>query len=490
MNVVANEPAWKSVQRDSGIVYTRPLLGSELMNDQFGRFYDGLAECCMGFTFESSLSMQELHTRLRFAWAKLRFFCPNIAASLESGIHDPELRSWVYLPAKDAQTVMEWAERSIEILDEPMDTDDFIAMINQRKLEAPGKEDIMRCILFRLEGRPNSYGLFMHGSHTIMDARPTFSAFKILFEAMVSDSSSDIMSAAWGAEWTNLPPGPVTSTGGPRLGGDAAGFELLGKIKQAHEHRPVSHSLIAQRTETTGSGLSIRVRNTINPELARDLLKEVKALGCTVTHLFGAAQILAIFELNPVTDEQAPEANIAFPISIISLQSWLTPEIQLKDRFISQMTLVPLRIDYSSFSFLSPGREQLSFIMRSLKDQWNFFLTNPHLPHLSAALMTLNPPRKLEITHNPLATTNTNLGVVDAVTPTTLYPNGDSTQAALIKIHDMAFGHRLTMPNPLTHAWTMKSEIVIQVEANDIWDREYLQKYVDEIRRQALILLP
>lgn len=211
----------------------------------------------MGFTFESPLSMQELHTRLRFAWAKLRYFlkkmqnrnspqmlgfrflCPNIAASLEAGIHDPELRSWVYLPAKDAQAVIEWLERSIEILDEPMDTDDFIAMINQRKLETPGKEDIMKCIMFRLQDRPSSYGLFMHGSHTIMDARPTFSAFKILFEAMASDSSSDIMSAAWGTEWTNLPPGPVTSTGGPRLGADAAGFELLGKIKQAHEYRPV-----------------------------------------------------------------------------------------------------------------------------------------------------------------------------------------------------------------------------------------------------------
>ncbi|KAK0203484.1 hypothetical protein DFS33DRAFT_1331837 [Desarmillaria ectypa] len=359
---------------------------------------------------------------------------------------------------------MEWVERSVEILDEPMDTDDFVAMINQRKLETPGKEDIMKCIMFRLRDQPSSYGLFMHGSHTIMDARPTFNAFKILFEAMVSDSSSDIMLAAWGTEWANLPPGPVTSTGGPRLNADAAGFELLGKIKEAHEYRPVSHSLVAQRTETTRTGLSIRVRNTISPELARDLLKEVKALGCTVTHLFGAAQILAIFALNPVTDEEAPQANISFPISIISLQSWLTPEMQVKDRFISQMTLVPLRIDYSSFSSLLPGKEQLGFIMRSLKDQWNFFLTNPHLPHLSAALMTLSPPRRPGITHNPLATTNTNLGVVDAVTPTMLYPNGDSTQAALIKIHDMAFGHRLTMPNPLTHAWTMKSEIVIQVE--------------------------
>ncbi len=82
----------------------------------------------------------------------------------------------------------------------------------------------------------------------------------------------------------------------------------------------VSHSLIAQRTETAGTGLSIRVRNTINPELVRDLLKEVKALGCTVTHLFGAAQILAIFELNPVMDEQAPQANIAFPISMCVLR--------------------------------------------------------------------------------------------------------------------------------------------------------------------------
>ncbi|KAK0486691.1 hypothetical protein EDD18DRAFT_1425905 [Armillaria luteobubalina] len=351
---------------------------------------------------------------------------------------------------------MEWVERSFEILDEPMDTDDFIAMINQCKLETPGKEDIMKCILFRLQDQLSSYRLFMHGSHTIMDACPTFT--------MTSDSHSDIMSATWGTEWTNLPPGPIASTGGPHQGADAVGLELLGRIKQAHEHRPVSHSLIAQQTESAGTGLSIRVHNTINPELAHDLLKEVKALGCTVTHLFGAVQILAIFELNPVTDEQAPQANITFPISIISLQSWLTPEIQSKDRFISQMTLVPLRINYLLFSSLSLGKEQLSFIMQSLKDQWNFFLTNPHLPHLSAALMTLSPPRKLEITHNPLATTNTNLGVVDAVTPTVLYPNGDSTRAALIKIHDMAFGHRLTMPNPLTYAWTMKSEIVIQVE--------------------------
>ncbi|KAI0041518.1 hypothetical protein FA95DRAFT_691001 [Auriscalpium vulgare] len=495
-NPVANEPSWTVLVDRPETTYSRPLLGSELLCDQFAQFYDGLAEPVMGVTFTSMLPHDELEARTRKAFARLRFVSPVIAATLEN-VHDTHLRSFVYTATSDVSGIQLWARESLIVRHEAMDVEAFIASINQTKLPyvlSDGTQQILRAYLYLgpAEGG-NKHAIFFHGSHTLMDARPTFAALSLLLEFMSDDALGPLEEWEWGSEWKALPAGPVTATGGPKEDYEGAGLALKNRAVETMTSKLASHSLDPQRQEAQVAGRPVRVRVIVPADTSSKLLKAAKGLGYTVTHLFEAAQALAIFAINPPSDEDKPEAHITWPQSIISLSKWQVPPHNTKAHFVGTLTLVPTKVRYVDVLWSESPKGRLLALMQHARAQYDFYLKNPHLPHFTAAMVTLNPPREPGISRNPFATTITNLGVVEQTIPTEWHIRGvtgtpgDGVPA--ITVQEMAFGHRLTQPNPLTHIWTMHSQMYVQVEASDHWDKDYLQKYVEEIVRQAELLV-
>ncbi|KAF8888378.1 hypothetical protein CPB84DRAFT_1733195 [Gymnopilus junonius] len=421
MHPLRDEPQWTLLTRDNSLTGSlRPLLGSELMMDQFNHFNDPCYVFC-------------------------RFRCPIVSARLENR-HDPQLRSWVYKPARDVHDVLDWIQSSTEILEEPINVEALINRANQRKLDHSHEDPVIRCIMFTTPEKI-SFGVFLHGSHTILDARPTFQAFQIICEGMTT--SGPMEKLAWGTEGQNLPDGPVTATGGPRDGWDSAGIELLDKVAKAHITKSVTRSLRPPpKKEITNKGLQLRVHAIIDLPYSHEVMNAVKAAGCTMNHLMEAAQALAICELYPVPDEEREDAHISFPFTVFSLAKWLTAKEATKDRIISSLVTVPIHIDYIDIAAPLPQRERLLKIMGKIKDQYNSFMENPHLPHLTAAQMTLNPPRHIDMTSNPFATTITNLGVIERFTKSEWYSNQALSKDPIFKLQEMSFGHRITKPNP------------------------------------------
>ncbi|KDR74862.1 hypothetical protein GALMADRAFT_249776 [Galerina marginata CBS 339.88] len=491
MHPVGNEPGWKVLNRGCGDEYSRPLLGSELLNDQFAQCFDGFSECCMGFTFETRIPFDEFCSSVRHAWAHLRFRCPNIAASLET-IHDPQLRSWVYRPATSQEDIAHWLQNSVIIHPEPTDVQEFISETIYGRLEDRPGRFIMYCIIFPVRGRENVFGVFMHGSHALMDPRATMNAFKIMCSKMVESKPSPFEDLAWGTEWKNLPDGPVTSTGGPLPGWEERGAPILSRYLEAQTVKPDTWTLCPQRRDITDHGRAIRVRSYIQPPEVLALTQAVKAGGFSMDQLFQAAQALAVCKMNPIPEDQLENAHVSFPHVILSLDRWRTDPN--KDQFVSGQTFMSVRIDHTLIASSLPPKEKLCAIMTSLKLQSEFFLKNEHLPHLCAAMMALNPPRTMRVAANRFTTGVTNIGVVDRIIPLEWVVDGGVGDSAargepLFRLSEWFLGVRYTEPNPTTHVWTMGSKMCVQVMAADTWDKDYLQRYADEIIQQALNLL-
>ncbi|KAN0085679.1 hypothetical protein V8E55_006813 [Tylopilus felleus] len=59
-----------------------------------------------------------------------------------------------------------------------------------------------------------TYGLYFHGSHSSLDGCPTLLALGLMFEWMADDSLSTPINLEFGLESRNLPPDPVSVSGG------------------------------------------------------------------------------------------------------------------------------------------------------------------------------------------------------------------------------------------------------------------------------------
>lgn len=106
-----------------------------------------------------------------------------------------------------------------------------------------------------------------------------------------------------------------------------------------------------------------------------------------------------------------------------------------------------LTIDHRLLASHMPPKEKLRAIMTSLKHQRESFLKNEHFPHLCAAMMTLNPPRTMQITSNRFSTGGTNIGVVDKIIPLEWHPDGDIQKQPLFRLSEWSFGVRYMEPN-------------------------------------------
>jgi len=488
MNPLEGEPSWTTITRGTYTIYTRPVLGSELTSDRFSVSVDGSGDPCHGFTFRSQLSLEDLEARLLDAIAHLRYTSPLVGANLEAGIHDPIFRSWVYTPAKSTDEVREWS-RKVVVIAEPTTCEDFIKATVKNRVPytlPDGSIVLLRYYLFPNAGEEKLFSVFVHGPHTILDGIPTINAFSNIFEWITNPEREPVESLEWGSEWRNLPPGPVTATGGPKPEWETKGMALVNQIFSAHTNPVPTLVVKPERTEVLNSAALIRAHLVIDEERTSQILRGIKAAGYSVTQLFEAAHFLAVLSHNHVDPAGLDDAHVTNYVCIFGLQRYQVPPYNSKNAFTSAMSYMPLSLRVKEVLACEDPRQRLLIALRQVKVQYDDYLKNPHLPHATAAVVTLAPPREIAISANPYASMITNLGVVDRMISTKWFAHdADQQGTPLLEIVSMSVGHRLTNSMPLTHTWGFHSRLFVQTATPDLWDYNTVKAFVDEIARQA-----
>ena len=213
----------------------------------------------MGVTFKSTLSEEELERRCYEAIGRLRsvlrpivteklvltlhrFIAPVLACNIVSDPEDAFLRSWIYTAPKDAEDVRRWVREALSVRRGYLTANNFILEMNRSRTpykHAGGRSQISHFYL--LLGPDGTHGLFMHGPHTIMDARPTLRGLDYILEVIANPPADRLEDLNWAEEWTRLPVGPVAATGGPRDDWDAKGVDLLQESTRVRMNPVVSH---------------------------------------------------------------------------------------------------------------------------------------------------------------------------------------------------------------------------------------------------------
>ena len=163
-----------------------------------------------------------------------RHECPLVGATIKKGVHDPELGSWVYKPLKNVEEACEWADETVHYRPSSVDPPSFLQSIVSNKLPyilADGSEQYLRVFAMRPDNTLNTFCIILHASHSIIDAKPGLNAISLLLEWMSTPKLGSLADLPWGTEHRNLPPGPITATGGPRDDWNINGTALLQKLR-------------------------------------------------------------------------------------------------------------------------------------------------------------------------------------------------------------------------------------------------------------------
>ena len=148
-----------------------------------------------------------------------RFECPLVAATIQRGLHHPEFGSWVYAPLANVDAARDWVDKTVYYVTDPSDPESFLQSTVEKHnipyVLADGSEQFVRVYLSRPDCTLNTYLLSLHTSHSVLDAKPGLNALSLLLEYITTPGLPGIDELAWGTEHKNLPPGPITVTGGP-----------------------------------------------------------------------------------------------------------------------------------------------------------------------------------------------------------------------------------------------------------------------------------
>lgn len=479
------EPLWTSRTQDGVVSYTRPLIGSELLMFALHERDDGTADVCFGLTFTTDLKSNVLGERLKGALGYLRFISPLLACTIEKDAVDSAVNHWVYTPASDSQEVEQWAANSFKLIDDAVTPDEFVSQMVATRLpyvHPDGTKQYWKIYLL-----PNTPGgrmaIFTHGTHAIFDARPNLNMLRIILEEIVlQDRDHHVGQLPWGEEWKNLAPGPVTATGGPRPDWGTEGMKILRRWKALRTSDIPSHSLKPARLEIKDIGRQSCIHEAIDVETSSRIIKGLKQTGHTVTRLFEAALIIAMFEQNPELNAPPDEAHVTLDLSFISLSQYLVPPYNQLSHITSTSVIVPVKVPFTTVQSETDPRKKLCAVMDRLKAEYDEYLSNPHLPHLNAHIFALKPLTVAPSStwRNPASLLVTNVGSLDRMIPLTYGVSASATSSRPeIEVQDLAFQHRWShSARPLVHLWTIGGKLHIQVVAADVWDMQYLREYL------------
>ncbi|KAM5545228.1 hypothetical protein V8D89_001339 [Ganoderma adspersum] len=522
------EPGWERHPGNPD-AFTRPLMGTELWFDQSMRLKDGMGQLAIGVQFTTMMHERDVEARLKEAVVRLRFECPLVAATMEHGLHHPEFGSWVYTALPHVAAARAWADATVHCLPDPISPESFVQS-TIKKHDIPyilpdGSEQYLRVYLTHPDSTLNAYFLCLHSSHAIIDGRPGLNALSLLLEWMTTTTPDlpGVDELAWGTEHKNLPPGPITATGGPREDWNTKGTELIERFLAASADQARSHG-VACKTDpramasASSPGKTHRLLLKFTADESAKIARTLKALGFTFSELLDAACILSAFEQNPVPADEAETAFMNRDI-VVSLTDRLRlpPSADARKHLVSCLAFMPSRTAYAPLAALPRGRARILAAMRQVKAQYAALLANPCFPHLLAALAPRIAPTRAggaamapgagESTSAAARThalTVTNVGRVEnyvaPVWPPHPHPHSDGGRAhggteagagagagAVIRVDDVHLAVRWC--NPTVHAWSIQGRLAVLLQAADGWDEDVLRDFMRMIAEQIALVM-
>lgn len=465
-------------------LYTRPLYGSELLHNAVSELLDGSNEYCMGVSFMRTIPQLDLVTSVHNALCFLRFSSPLLAASIDRHGPDPTIplaRSWSYKPIYTFEDASKWAEASLTVHRTTLSDDDFILSMNQIRLPYTNRDELINkqhfgChLVLRASG---VHSIFFHTAHCLADASTTYNALYRIFDFISNDAHPSLHSLDWGQEWRNLPVGPITATGGAKDGRESGIEALHAAARHAIEYQQHSKGMIAQRDHVLVRGKSLRIHRTLDSKTSQEILDALASKAFTVTHLFEAAQILAVLKAHHSKFGREDKANVILDYTVIAYQRFLVPPYSESSHHVSFMCMVPMVVYASDVPWEQNPKAQVLAVMAKLKEQYSLWLSNKHLPHIGSSQYFQDNPNALAIT---------NLKRVEDSLPLQ-WPLGSHNP--MVQISDMRVGLRLTdYYRPMTHVWSLRSELHVQLAVCDVYDKSYMDTFLDNTIAIALSII-
>ncbi|KAF8603849.1 hypothetical protein BDV93DRAFT_523001 [Ceratobasidium sp. AG-I] len=470
----------KRVDNNGGVTYVRPMVAGEVKLDQVHRLFDGHNHFVFGVTFKSTLPRDELNSRLLNALVQLRYASPIVGAQAQAGIHDPELRSWVYTPLTSLAEAQNWARSAIQSTSTEKDSTPESRLCEI--VSQPLPDNLQLKLYLHGPYTNGEYTLFPYSSHAVLEGQAMLDLLRTLFNWMVNPSPEDELT--WGEEWRNLAPGTVVALGGELEGWDVESPALLEENAKVLLIKKPSHCLRPQRKSVTTPGKIVRVHRELDEPLTTRLIKAAKSQGVSITQVLEAAHVIATYIIEPLPLEEAVESHVRLYPALVSTRHLRQPPHN-KPESMGNLNTAFGNVFPGSLHVEQPTiRERVLAVARCSKEQYRKFMSNPHYPFILAAENKLNPFRgPLGADPNPHAGEAIGMGVIDPKLGVKWSsPGGED----VIQAQDVHLGLRQCTMRPIMHTWTFGGKLRLQVQASDIWDAAYLKQYLDEVVKCAL----
>ncbi|CUA73593.1 hypothetical protein RSOLAG22IIIB_10901 [Rhizoctonia solani] len=456
------------------------MVAGERTLDQVHQLTDGHDQFAFGATFQTNLSSSAIEKRLLDALVRLRYHSPIVAARPQAGIHDHELRSWVYAPLPDSKAAASWARKSLIIKTgtKELSTEDYLKEIVGQSLPP---DEIFRLYLIGpyQDGR---FTLMTYKSHALAEGQAAIDLLATLFDWTINPVVETGL--IWGQEWKNLLPGTVVAIGGEKQGWDEQSPAILAENALNFAFEKPAHALRPQRGSITKLGDIVRIHRQLEETTTLRLLKAAKSEGISITQLFEAANAIATYTIETLPTEELEASHIRYFPSIVSTRHLLQPPYNRRE-MVANLNTAFAQILPGKLHFDKPTlRERVLAVARAIKENYRAFMSNPHHPLILAAETKLYPLRgPLGVDINECTGEIIGLGVLDHKLPLSWRSlDGQDT----IRVCDVHLGLRQCNKRPMVHVWTLEGKLRLQVQASDVWDEAYLGRFLDEVIKSAL----
>lgn len=468
---------------------TRPVAGAELVLDQVRRLNNGMNDLVGCIQFSHTFPLALLEERVAEIWLRMRFRSPLIAAEIIHDTNPEKMGAWVYTPV-DLEGANEWRTKTLHFQQFPKGhlTRDFIEDLIQETTTVPlpygGNRGLLCHCHVLVERDTNRAAIFLHASHTIIDGPALMDCLHLLLEGIIHPERSEHSNKLqWGTEAKNLSPHPVEVFGGTAEGWDTDGIELLERIGRILGDDQATHTISPQRSQPENLNHTRKVSHVFTKEETSKILASVKSLQVTVTVMLEAAHVLSTLALRPPSSPNG--RTVLFP-SIVAMRHLMKQPWNRRETLVCTGTAIPIVASHSIVQGENASkteRDKMVLFMRDFRQQYTEWMSSPHYVFIVPAQSAMNPIRSA-ITNADAEITN--LGVLER--NLNLVWDGANAGERLV-VDDFHLGLRRTAPILMTHAWTLGGSMRVQCQGNDMWDVDFLQRFLDEIVRHVRLLL-
>ncbi|KAG8744608.1 hypothetical protein FRC10_009833 [Ceratobasidium sp. 414] len=433
----------------------------------------------------------ELESRLLNALVRLRYTCPILSATPVQNIHDHELRSWVYTPIQKLQQAKEWASAVLR-------SNTSVAQSNPEAELCDLVErllDNQQVFEVHLVGPyvNGEHTLFVYASHAFLEGQSMIALIRQLLSWMVyKDLRVEDGLQSEEAQVQNLEPNAILALGGLPRGWDEESPAFFKELETAASIEKPSHALKPQRTTILEIGKIVRAHRSLDQETTSRLLKATKANGLTVTQVLEAAHVVASYALEPLSPSEMAESHVSLFPALVSTRHLRVPPYDKPEAFGNLNTGFTLVFPSDLVNF-PPNTSLCTRVLtlaRSSQAQYRAFLSNPCHPFVPLVQAEVNPMRRPSDVHlNQYAGEITSLGVVDGKIGRVWHDEECPGERPAILVKDVHLGLRQCTKRTtksMVHSWTLQGQLRIQIQASDIWDAWYLERFLDEIINGAL----